>query len=304
MPMDSRTHTRRQFFKAGGIGALALAGAAASASAAPVAEPDAPGERRRPLAIGLTTFMVMHYDLDQTIALAQRVAVRPICIRHNLLPLDATPDVIRATLAKVKEAGLETYGGGVVPMQQEAQVHQAFEYAKTAGFRLLSVTIRPDLLPLLERKVKEYDIRACIHNHGPGDKAWPHPLAVYERIKGLDPRIGICHDTGHTMRAGMDPTEALLKTADRHMDVHLKDVDAPTAKGESVELGRGIVDLPRFLRTLVKAGYSGIVGIEYEKHMKDLLPGLAESVGYARGVLGAISAARADAVLTGKEPHA
>ena len=38
----------------------------------------------------------------------------------------------------------------------------------------------------------------------------------------------------------------------------------------------------------MKIEYRGIVGIEYEKHMKDLLPGLAESVGYARGVIDAI----------------
>ena len=104
-------------------------------------------------------------------------------------------------------------------------------------------------------------------------------------MKKLDKRIGICHDTGHTMRAGVDPVEATRKTADRIYDVHLKDVDAATRRGHSTELGRGIVDLPGILRVLQKVGYAGIVGIEYEKHMDDLLPGLAESVGYTRGVL-------------------
>ena len=78
------------------------------------------------------------------------------------------------------------------------------------------------------------------------------------------------------------------QTADRHLDLHLKDVDAPTRTGHSTELGRGVVDLPRFLRALLEAGYSGVIGIEYEKHMTDLLPGLAESVGYARGALDAL----------------
>lgn len=288
MAMDRQAPTRRRFLEAGGIGAAMLGSAAVLARAAPAAAPAAGKPRKRPLTIGLTTYMVLHYDLDQTIAMAQRVGVQPICIRSNLLPLDSTSAQIEAAHAKLKEAGLTVYGGGVIYMNNEQQVRRAFEHAKAAGYTLISIAIRPDLLPLLERKVRELDIRACIHNHGPGDR-WPHPVAVYGKIKGLDPRIGICHDTGHTMRTGMDPTEALLKTADRHMDVHLKDVDAPAREGHSVELGRGIVDLPRFLRTLVKVGYKGIVGIEYEKHMKDLLPGLAESVGYARGVLDAMA---------------
>jgi sugar phosphate isomerase/epimerase len=35
-------------------------------------------------------------------------------------------------------------------------------------------------------------------------------------------------------------------------------------------------------------GYSGIVAFEYEKDADDPLAGLAESVGYVRGVLAAI----------------
>jgi sugar phosphate isomerase/epimerase len=35
---------------------------------------------------------------------------------------------------------------------------------------------------------------------------------------------------------------------------------------------------------LRKTGYSGHCGLEYEKDMKDPLAGIAESVGYFRGV--------------------
>ena len=271
--------SRRQFL--GAAGALALA------QAATAAEPPDAATPKTSLPIGLPTYMFLHYTLDQTIAMAKRVAVQHIALRSNLLPLDSTPEQIQAAIAKVKDAGLIPYSGGVIYMQNEAQIAQAFAYARTAGFKLISVSIRPDLLPLLERSVKEHDIRAAIHNHGPGDR-WPTPLDIHEKIKTLDPRIGICHDTGHTLRTGMDPTDALLKTADRHMDIHLKDVDAATAKGQSTELGRGVADLPRFLRALVKRRYAGVVGIEVETHMDDLLPGLAESVGYARGIMAAI----------------
>ena len=274
--------TRREYMTAS-----AATLAAATVGQAAAAEP-AGATRKNTLTLGLPTYMFKHYDLAQTIAMARRVAVEHLCIRSNLLPLASTPEQIAAVIGKVKEAGLKPYGGGVIYMRDEAQVARAFEYAKAAGFTLISINAPPGLLPLIARKARELGIRAAIHNHGPEDKHYPTPLAIYEKIKGLDEHLGICHDTGHTQRAGVDPVEATVKTADRLMDVHLKDVDAPTRKGHSTELGRGVVDLPGVLRVLLKVGYAGVVGIEYEKHMKDLLPGLAESVGYARGVLAAL----------------
>jgi len=50
-----------------------------------------------------------------------------------------------------------------------------------------------------------------------------------------------------------------------------------------------VIDIPRFLRTLLKIKYAGVVSFEYEKDENDPLPGLAESVGYVKGALAAIS---------------
>jgi sugar phosphate isomerase/epimerase len=60
------------------------------------------------------------------------------------------------------------------------------------------------------------------------------------------------------------------------------------AAGKTVEIGRGVVDIPAVLSALLAVGYSGIVAFEYEKDADDPLAGLAESVGYVRGVLAAI----------------
>ena len=46
-----------------------------------------------------------------------------------------------------------------------------------------------------------------------------------------------------------------------------------------------MIDIPRFLQTLDAIGYTGTAGFEFEKDGKDPLPGVAESVGYVRGVL-------------------
>jgi len=283
--MSKQNPTRREFLAASGAAAASLAaGLGQGAEPKPAAESGKGGKAGR-LTLGLPTYMFKHYTLDETLVMARRVAVRHICIRTNLLPLTSTAEEVKAAVAKVKDAGLVPYGGGVFYMRSAEQVQRVFEYVRAAGFGVVSISISPDLLGLLERKVKELDVRAAIHNHGPEDRHWPTPQAIYEKVKRFDRRIGICHDTGHTQRAGVDPVEATRKTADRTYDMHLKDVDAATGEGHSTELGRGVVDLPGIVGVLVKIGYRDVVGIEYEKHMKDLLPGLAESVGYARGLL-------------------
>ena len=140
----------------------------------------------------------------------------------------------------------------------------------------------------MNEKVQKYDIRVAIHNHGPGDKVFPTPDVAYEKIKKLDRRIGLCIDIGHTARNGIDPSRAAEQFADRLLDVHMKDIHEATAAGHGVEIGRGVFDIPKFLRTLDKIGYAGFVSFEFEKDPNDPLPGLAESVGYVRGVLAVI----------------
>jgi sugar phosphate isomerase/epimerase len=68
-------------------------------------------------------------------------------------------------------------------------------------------------------------------------------------------------------------------------DIHIKDVSASTAKGTTVEIGRGVIDIPKFMRTVIQKGYAGTLALEYEKDESDPLPGSAESIGYIRGLL-------------------
>jgi sugar phosphate isomerase/epimerase len=201
------------------------------------------------------------------------------------LPLNSKPEELAAIAAKVADAGLTLYGGGVIDMAKEAQVTQAFEYGKAAGLRVLVVSPEPAMLPLIERHVKKYDISAAIHNHGPGDRRFPTPQSVYEQVQSLDRRVGLCIDIGHTVRAGVDLVDAVHKCRDRLLDMHVKDVTEATAKGRCIQLGRGVIDVPGLLRALVETGYQGMASYEYEADEKDPLPGLCECVGYTKGVL-------------------
>jgi len=235
--------------------------------------------------LGLASYTFRNFNLDDTITMTKRLGLKWICFKSFHLPLESTEEQIKATANKVQEAGLDLYACGVVYMKSEAEVEQAFDYARAAGMRMIIGAPNHDLLELVNKKVQEYNIQLAIHNHGPGDEIYPSPQSVYEKIKDLDTRIGLCIDIGHTTRYGLNPIEDTEKYADRLLDVHIKDVSAASAEGNTIEMGRGVIDIPGYLKTLLKINYQGVTSFEFEKDEKDPLPGVAESVGYVRGVL-------------------
>jgi len=272
---------RREFLQATAAAAACCGLGTATASQEPAA-----GKPK--FELGLASYTLRKFDLAKTIELTKRVGLKHIAFKDFHLPMNSSVEQIQAAAAQVQEAGLDLYGGGVIYMKTEAQVNQAFDYAKVAGMRVIIGVPEHELLPLVDKKVKEYDIKVAIHNHGPGDKVYPLPSTVYEKVKDLDPRIGLCNDIGHTIRAGLDPAASIIEFADRLLDVHIKDVSAASPKGGAVEMGRGVINIPSVMRALIEIDYAGIVSFEYEKDADDPVPGLAESVGYARGVLAAI----------------
>jgi sugar phosphate isomerase/epimerase len=241
------------------------------------------------LNLGLASYSTREYSLDETIAMARRLNLKKIAVKSMHLPLESSEEEIRSTLEKVESAGLSIYGAGVIYMKNAEEVENAFRYARAAKIDIIIGVPNHDLLELVETKVKETNIKLAIHNHGPGDEVYPTPEVVYNKIKSLDSRIGLCIDIGHVKRLGLDPVKNIHDYANRLYDVHLKDVDMSTAEGQSVELGRGVIDIPPVLKALKEINYAGVMALEFEKDAGDVLPGLSESVGYTRGALDALN---------------
>jgi len=276
--------SRRHFIKASGMG---IAGIATAKITSADLMKKKPGNKKNEILfeLGIASYTFRKFNLEDTLSMTQRLGIRNIVFKDFHLPLSTTQDEILKTVEKVKQAGINLYGAGVIYMDDEAAVDQAFGYARMAGLKVIIGSPAHELLPLVEKKVKEYDIMVAIHNHGPGDKRWPTLESIYEKIIDLDHRMGICHDIGHTQRYGEDPVSDTAKYFDRILDMHLKDVTDASEKGDTCEMGRGIIDIPGVLKVLIKNSYSGKASFEYEKDENDPLPGLAESVGYTRGIL-------------------
>jgi inosose dehydratase len=243
-----------------------------------------------PFHLGLASYTLRNFDLDRALEMTRRVGLDRICLKSMHLPLDAKPAEIGAVVDKVKRAGLTLYGGGVITMKSQRDIADAFEYAKAAGMRTITAAPTPEVLPVLDEQIKKYDIVVAIHNHGPGDRYFPTPQSVYDAVKSLDHRIGLCIDIGHTVRIGADLLGAVRSYGDRLLDLHIKDVTAATPKGRGAPVGRGIIDFPGLVRALIDVKFSGVAAFEYEEQPNDPLPGLAESVGYLRGILAGASA--------------
>lgn len=278
---------RREFLKSGAWGMMAASFKAGNRGPAPSGNNET-GAKAIRFSLGLASYSLREFSLEQTIEMTKRLALGKIVLKSMHLPLESPVADIAVAAQKVRAAGLDLYGCGVVYMTNEAEVDQGFRYAKAAGLRMIIGAPNPELLGLIEKKVKEFDIALAIHNHGPEDKLFPTPASAYERITRLDRRIGLCIDIGHTMRAGIEPSEAAQKCADRLLDFHVKDVTSATKEGDTIEMGRGVIDIPAFIRTIIKLDFAGTLAFEFEKDGSDPLPGLAESVGYLRGVLAAL----------------
>jgi sugar phosphate isomerase/epimerase len=211
-----------------------------------------------------------------------------LCIKDFHLSFKSTKEECDAFHAKLKSKGVTGYGVGPIYMDKStSQIDEAFEYAKRAGVKLIVGIPKYEDLPYVDKKVKEYGFHYAIHIHGPDNPLYPNAKNVWDNVNKLDPRIGMCLDIGHNVRDGFDPTEDLKKYYTRVFDIHIKDVTAPSKQGATCEMGRGIIDVPAFVKMLRKVKYNGYCSLEYEKEMRDPLSGIAESIGYFRGVMDA-----------------
>ncbi len=240
------------------------------------------------LPIGFAGYTFAKYDLDKSIEMMKRLNVLNLSVKDFHLPLNSTQAQANTVMDKFKAAGINVYAVGVIYIKSQEAVDQAFEYAKRVGVNMIVGVPNYELLDYTEQKVKDTGIRMAIHNHGPEDKLYPGPGQVYERIANRDIRMGLCLDIGHATRAGVDPVKAVKQYKDRLFDMHIKDVSLKAQDGKAIEVGRGVIDFEELVEALNKIKFTGFSSIEYEKDMTDSLAGMAESIGYFRGVINCV----------------
>ena len=237
-----------------------------------------------PFHLGMAGYTFVNFDLDTTLKTLERLDIHYLCIKDFHLPLNSTDEQIRAFHDKCAAHKVTGYAVGPIYMKSEEEIDRAFDYAKRVGVKLIVGVPNYELLPYVDKKVKEYDFHYAIHLHGPDIKTYPDATDVWEHTKDLDPRIGMCLDVGHDLRNGCDPVADLKKYHTRVFDMHIKDVTDSSKAGVGIEIGRGKIDFPALIRMMREVNYTGMCSLEYEKDMKDPFLGIAESIGYFKAV--------------------
>lgn len=217
--------------------------------------------------------------------------VRYINIKPEFhLPYNSSPAQIAEMRKLLDDNGLILAGTGATYLQKPdpAEIRQRFEFNKALGSPLIVIGPTVETLPMIETCVKEFDIKVAIHNHGPSDKHFPTPQSAMAAIKGMDARVGLCMDIGHTMRSGVDPVTAAREAGARLLDIHSKDVRKNAGQWVSADCGDGDLDLPGLFRQLVKMGFQGACNLEYEDKDDDKHGGMERSIAYLRGIAAAV----------------
>jgi len=200
---------------------------------------------------------------------------------HNLS--DELIEVVKAKLAK---HGVRVVNYGVVAGKDEAEWRRIFEFAKKLNLYAIT-TEDVAQLDIIEKLVKEFDIRVAYHEHkkqpdNPKYELWD-PNFVASLVKNRDPRIGACADTGHWASSGLQPLDAVRILKGRIISAHLKDRPVIGEQRPDVVLGTGVSDIKGILDELKKQGFAGNISIEYEANWDDSVPDVAQCIGFIRG---------------------
>ncbi len=202
---------------------------------------------------------------------------------------DTADDAIAVVRAQLQKFHVRAVSFGVTGLNKDdATNRKTFEFARKMGIRTIVSEPDPAALDQIEKLVREFDIRVAIHNHprranDASYRFW-NPVYVAALVKNRDTRIGSCADTGHWVRSGIKPTDALKTLRGRILDVHLKDLDAFAPGAHDVPHGTGVSDIAGVLRELKSQKYDGALAIEYEYNWDASVPEIAQSIGYVRGL--------------------
>ncbi|MEP7361718.1 MAG: sugar phosphate isomerase/epimerase [Acidobacteriota bacterium] len=269
--------TRRTFLSASALAgpALSLASSALQAAAG-----------KHGFVLGVASYSLRKFPREKAIEMIKACHAPYVSIKSMHLEYKSMPAEFALAKKQFKDAGITILSGGNIDLKgDDAELRAMFEYAKAAGFPTIVCAPSHKTVGAVEKLVKEYNIKAAIHNHGPEDKEFPTPQSVLDAVKGMDPRMGLCIDIGHTSRTGADIVESIANAGPRLFDMHFKDLADPMSKDSQVAVGEGKLPIPAIFAQLKKQGYNRGCMLEYEIKADDPLPGMIKSFDYMRSVL-------------------
>lgn len=246
--------------------------------------------------LGLQAWTFRELTLAQTLEQAKKLGIDrlqaypgqtigagiPGTFDHSLDPV-TLKRVLR--LAKASRVKIVSYG--VVTPQDAAEWDRVLAFAGAAGLREIVTEVPVEALAAIAPKVKAAGVTVTLHNH-PQPSRYALPETTMAAISGLDPRhFGVCADTGHWARTGLDPVAALQQVAGRVHSLHLKDIVERGRNSRDVPWGTGTSSVALQLAELRRQKFDGIAYVEYEHQSPDLFDDVARCVAYFKAAAAA-----------------
>ena len=224
------------------------------------------------LHVGLQSYTLRKFSFEDTLKAVNGLGLPFIEVFPGHHPDDADDGEMGALYDRYDVA---LASRGVLPFGADPEKDRAsFEFAKKWGIQVLSGNPVIENLSDLDKLVEEYDIKVAIHNHGP-KSTYPDQSVIRPALEGRHPNIGLCVDSGHFLRANVDPVEILDEFADRVHSVHLKDMDPDD---NEYVVGEGPLDLDAFMKKLIDMDFHGPIAIEYEEDPENPVPALEKAL--------------------------
>ncbi len=245
------------------------------------------------LKIGVASYSLRTKKLPDAVQALKELKVRHAKLKLEVhLPYNSTPAQVAEAKKMLADAGIQltSTGNNALQNPNEAEIRSKFEFNKQLGVQMMIIAPTRETLPIIEKCVKEYDIKVAIHNHGPEDKHFPAPGDVLKAIKGTDPRVGLCLDVGHAVRAGADIVADAREAGPRLLDVDAKDLRIKTERDSQCDVGDGVLAIVPLFKQLRQMKYAGVIHLEYEINADNPVLGMHRSLCYMRGVAAGLNA--------------
>ena len=275
--MPTPALSRRGFLAAGAASCAVASPLAAFAREAAAAD----------LNLGIQLYSLRGYKVDEAMKHARDIGFRFVEFYGDMYPVNSDAAAIAGMKKKLADLGLTVSAHGVNGFGGDAAANRkVFEFAKAAGIPCLSADPSPEAFKSLDELVKEFDIKIAIHNHGPNHR-YNKVVDVLKAIEGHDERIGACADLGHYIRSGEKPTEVIRLLKGRLYGIHLKDFQDMKDVTKGVILGKGHLDVPAVMASLVQTNFpkNGALSLEYEENPQNPLDDIRQCYAVAKDAL-------------------
>jgi sugar phosphate isomerase/epimerase len=244
--------------------------------------------------VGVQSYSLRNFNTRDAIRHIHGMGVHYVEFFSKHLAIDASPHQIEETQKLLADAGISLRAHGVNGFSKDHDKNRAtFEFAKRAGIRNITADPLPDSFDSLDKLVEEFDVRICIHNHGPTHR-YNKIEDVKNAVKDHHKLIGACVDTGHFIRSGIDPVQAITELADRVFAVHIKDDKFKGDKrSHNVIIGQANLDVAGIFKALKQVNFpaDGSLSLEYEANPDNPIDDMKQCLAVAQEAIAKVNQA-------------